>query len=249
MLLGWREEEIEYLKILEETSMRLSRNYHKAHFALKSYQSRFRIPAIVIGSFTGVASFGTSTFPVKYHSTIAITVGIVNIIIAILNTIETFFKIGENINMTATASAQLRILSNDINKELSIDESVRETSGVNYLRDSYTRYQQILSGAPILDQFKAYVVDSDAHHNFNKKNTEGILKHIVSYITPSASAIVSARTSIDEEKVRQRLRKVMSNIRKVDASTSTHNENYLPLSKQLHRMDTHIIEVCEDDMS
>ena len=159
MMLEWRKEEVEFLRTLEQTCLSLSKDYHKVFFMLKSSQARLRIPCIVIGSFTGVASFGTSTFPQHYQSLVAIIVGLVNIVIAILSTLETFFKISENIELTASASTQLRKLANDIDKELSIDETVRETSGVNYLRECYTRYQQILSSAPILQHFKAYLTD------------------------------------------------------------------------------------------
>ncbi len=213
----WKKEEEDFLKILEQTCISLSRDYHKTYFNLQSTQSKLRIPAIIIGSFTGVASFGTATFPDEHHSTVAIIVGIVNVCIAILSTVESYFKLGENINLTASASVQLRKLANDINKELCIDDTVRETSGINFLRDCYTRYQQILSGAPILRQFKAYKVESQS--NTQRK---GILKNMIEYFTPSnMSQNTSARTSLEETKLRQQLQQMKFYTRKADAGTST----------------------------
>lgn len=219
MKMQWKKEEEEYLRILEETSICLSKDYHNVYFTLQATQSRLRIPAIVIGSFTGVASFGTSTFPKKYHPIIAIIVGIVNVCIAILNTVESYFKLGENINLAASASLQLRKLANDINRELSVDESVRETSGINYLRDCYTRYQQILSGAPILRKFKAYRV-----HVPNSPSKKGFFRNLTlkGYFTPTTSSSnTPARTSVEENKLHKQIREIQFYTRKVDAATST----------------------------
>lgn len=193
----WTKQEEDYLRILEERCTSLSKDYHKVYFNLQTYQSRLRIPAIVIGSFTGVASFGTSTFPKQYHSMISIIVGIVNVCIAILNTIESYYKLGENINLSSTASIQLRQLANDINKELAIDTNVRETSGINYLRDCYTRYQQITSGAPILKQFSAYKVETLSKNNSSRR---GLFKSVVNLLTSqNATPNASMRTSLDEK--------------------------------------------------
>lgn len=242
----WKKEEEDFLRILEQTCISLSRDYHKVYFNLQSAQSKLRIPAIIIGSFTGVASFGTSTFPKEYHSTIAIIVGIVNVCIAILSTVESYFKLGENINLTASASVQLRKLANDINKELCIDYSVRETSGINFLRDCYTRYQQILSGAPILRQFKAYKVE--AQFNTHKK---GIFKNVMEYLTPSSiSHNNSARTSIEETTLRKQLQQIQFYTRKADAETSTETILHSPSNVILTKPPTasaHTIEIEDYD--
>lgn len=222
MIMQWTADEVEFLKVLEETSTNLSKDYHNVYFGLQSTQSKLRIPAIVVGSFTGVASFGTSTFPKQYHTTIAIIVGLVNICIAILNTVEAYFKLGENINLAASASVQLRKLANDISKELSVDESVRETSGINFLRECYTRYQQILSGAPILRQYKAYKMERIPPAATERG--KGLWKSVINYLTPSnMSTNTTARNSLEEKDttLRKQLQNIQFYTRKVDATTLT----------------------------
>jgi hypothetical protein len=207
MIMHWQKEEEEYLRMLEDTCLNLSKEYHEVYFKSTALQTRLRIPAIVIGSFTGIASFGTSNFPERFQHNIAIIVGVVNVAIAILNTLETFFKVGENINATLVASTQLRKLANDINKELCLERETRETSGINYLRDSYTRYQQIISSAPLLQTFKTYQVDKSRLTSIKKKR--GILQHVVSYITTSGSSQnVSLRASLEENKLHQKLQEI-----------------------------------------
>jgi hypothetical protein len=229
----WQKEEEEYLRMLEDSCINLSKEYHKVYFRLKALQTRLRIPAIVIGSFTGIASFGTNNFPQKFQPNIAIIVGIVNIAIAILNTLETYFKVSENINATTVASTQLRKLANDINKELCLEKETRETSGINYLRDSYTRYQQIILSAPLLQTFKVYQVDQSRFIPTKKKR--GFLQHVVDYITPSGpSPIISLRPSLETK-----LRNDLEDIQLYTNNTRQNNTNVnvLPI--------THTIEIEE----
>jgi hypothetical protein len=153
----WREAEERYLKVIEASSLEFSKDYHSVYFQLKVLDARIKIPAIIIGSFTGVASFGSSTFPKDVQKWIAITVGLINVGIAMLNTLETFFKLGEHLNHTRAASEQFRKLSEDINKELALEESTRQTTGIIFLREVYTRYQQIVSNAPMLSKYKSYL--------------------------------------------------------------------------------------------
>lgn len=152
----WLKEEEDYLKIIASICIKLSKQYHVVYFKKKKTQTKLKIPAIIIGSFTGVASFGTTTFPKSAQKWVAIVVGLVNIGIATLNTLETFFKIGEDMNSSKATSEQLRKLAEDIDKELCLPEEDRPTSGIQFLRDTYTRYQQIISNAPMLLTYISY---------------------------------------------------------------------------------------------
>lgn len=243
----WKQQEEDYLRILEERCTSLSQDYHKVYFSLQSYQSRLRIPAIVIGSFTGVASFGTSTFPTQYHPMISIIVGIVNVCIAILNTIESYYKLGENINLSSSASVQLRQLANDINKELAIDMNVRETSGINYLRDCYTRYQQITSSAPILKQFSAYKVEPLSNQNSSRR---GLFKSVVNLLTSqNASPNASMRTSLDEKgrELRNHLHSIKLYTRKANLYNPAKATTNSGKKNNMNDMHTINIEDIEED--
>jgi hypothetical protein len=152
----WLTEEEDYLRIIATTSIKLSKCYHSIYFKRKTTQTKLKIPAIIIGSFSGVASFGTTTFPKDTQKWVAIIVGVVNICIATLNTLETFFKIGEDMNSAKATSEQLRKIAEDIEKELCLPEENRATSGIQFLRDTYTRYQQVVSNAPMLLEYISY---------------------------------------------------------------------------------------------
>lgn len=183
----WLKEEEDYLRLIAGICIKLSKQYHVVYFKKKKTQTKLKIPAIIIGSFTGVASFGTTTFPKSAQKWVAIIVGLVNIGIATLNTLETFFKIGEDMNSSKATSEQLRKLAEDIEKELCLPEEDRPTSGIQFLRDTYTRYQQILSNAPMLLSYISYA-DKDFTLQEQKQLTEMIKKIKAGMVSPKGAS-------------------------------------------------------------
>jgi hypothetical protein len=175
----------------------MSREYHDIYFDLKTSQNKYKIPAIIIGSFTGVASFGSSTFPASYQKWVSISVGLINVAIAILSTLESFFKLGEELSASRSSSEQLKKLAEDINRELALDISTRQTSGVIFLRDAYTRYQQIVSNAPLLMKYNSYLVLHQKKPSLAKKLSQALKKSITNG-TDNLSKYVS-RESLDIE--------------------------------------------------
>lgn len=254
----WNDEEVEYLRLLESCSRSLARDYHKVHFAMRSLQNKLRIPTIIIGSFTGVASFGTSTFPKEYQSKVSIFVGLINVAIAIFQTIESFFKIGENINLSATASSQFTKLADDICKELALEARHRETSGAHFVRDCHTIYQQILSIAPMLSQFKQYIVDN----KYPKQQTnKGMVRRIIDFVSttnnsPNQSVMPSGRASFEDAGSRSQKEANFEKLRQMTFKRSTPqsmNEIYTASKRRfsaptpdytpIHAFEEHVIEL------
>lgn len=151
----WQQDEESYLHFLKGESARLSRRYKVGFCEFQRQQRYIKFPAVVLGSISGVASFGTSTFPVDIQPLISIVVGCISVFIAILNSIESALKISENVQGCIVSHQSFQKLHDDIDREISIPVNDRTTSGIVFLRDCYTRYQQIVAHAPILDiQFK-----------------------------------------------------------------------------------------------
>jgi hypothetical protein len=193
----WREEEVKYLQTLENSCIELSREYHVIYFKRKTSQNKFKIPTIIIGSFTGVASFGSSTFPPSFQKWISVCVGLINVAIAILSTLESFLKLGEELNASKSASEQLKKLAEDINRELALEMSTRQTSGVIFLRDSYTRYQQILSTAPVLSKYVSYLVEPEEEKQSLTQKVRAVLSR------QKTLRMTTARNSVDIENTEQ----------------------------------------------
>ena len=153
----WLKVEEDYLDSMEVLCMEQSKLYHDVYFEKRRTHLRLKVPAIIVGSFTGVASFGTTTFPSVLQLYVPIIVGIINICIAILNACDTFFKISEDMNLARSTSEQLKKLAEDINKETKIPANLRQTNGITFLSEAYTRYQQINNNAPMLKKYVSYL--------------------------------------------------------------------------------------------
>lgn len=187
----WLKEEEDYLKIVSQVCIELSKKYHKVYFLRKNVLTKLKMPAIIIGSFTGVASFGTTTFPKEAQRWVSIVVGVVNICIATLNTLESFFKVGEEMTSAQTTYEQLRKLAEDIEKELCLPYDDRPTSGIQFLRETYTRYQQIINSAPVLDDYISYA-DKEAR----AQSAKGLFKKLKTKLSsPSNSKGPASPTS------------------------------------------------------
>lgn len=148
MVAAWVEDEEIYLKKLQSTCDALSKYFLRRFKHHRSIQGKFRLPAIVLSSVSGVASFGTTTFPKSVQKWVSVVVGGVNIIIAILNTVEAYMKIADMLAKALTAHVALKKLADDIQCEISIPVEDRQMNGIVFLRDSYARYQQIMDQAP-----------------------------------------------------------------------------------------------------
>lgn len=143
------------------SSEKLAAKYLALYNHLARIQGRIRVPIIIIGSFTGITSFGSETFPRSTQKWINIGVGIVSVCIACVNAIESFLKIGENTNSAMSATIALQRLRENITKELSIPIETRTSNGSIFLRDCYTVYQQILIQAPFMRDEVHYVMSPE----------------------------------------------------------------------------------------
>jgi hypothetical protein len=148
---NWQLEEENYLRFLRDESGKLARRFKTGYIIYQRRQRLFKFPAVVLGSVSGVASFGTNTFPLQIQPYVSIVVGAISVFIAILNSIESALKISENVQGCLVSHQSFQKLHDDIDREMALPNNDRCTSGITFLRDAYTRYQQILAHAPILD--------------------------------------------------------------------------------------------------
>ena len=146
----WMLQEEDYLRHLQLSCTKFSMAYSKLYAALNRKQRYFKIPAIIFGSASGMAAFGTNTFPGVMREYMPVIVGSISVFVAVINSIESYLKVSENMQASLTTHNAFQKLHDDIERELGIHVSNRNGSGINFLRDTYTRYQQIISSAPPL---------------------------------------------------------------------------------------------------
>ena len=94
----WRPSEEAYLLQIHESALRLCDLYTAKFVKLRDMSTKFRLPAIMIGATASAISFGTSTFPMQIQGYISVIVGSTSLLIAIINTIESYLEISKTLN-------------------------------------------------------------------------------------------------------------------------------------------------------
>lgn len=146
----WFDKEESYLKQLHDMCLHQSHEYMTLYRKMHATQTKLRLPAIVMSSISGVASFGTSGFPSAAQRYVNIAVGVINITIAMIQTYESYLKIGDIVTKSLTVATSLKKLADDIYCEIFLPIEDRETAGITFLRDCFGRYQAIIDNAPPL---------------------------------------------------------------------------------------------------
>lgn len=212
--MGWQKDEQKYLGILSDVCIDISNKFHDIYFLRKKTMTKIKVPAIMIGSITGVVSFGTEVFPKDVQRWVAIVVGVLNICVATLNTVEGFLKVNEEMTSAKATCQQLRKLAEDIEKELVLPSNNRPTQGGQFLRDAYTRYQQIMSHAPMLEEYIPFV-DTDIIQPSHKSLFKTQHMPQRSNRDPTTSVILNiGNDAIDIQSCRKRLLDVATYIAK-----------------------------------
>lgn len=147
----WYEQEERYLHVLHDICVQLAKEYMQLYIISHKFQTKLRLPSIILSSLSGVASFGSSSFGEKAQRYISISVGIVNVGIAIVQTYESYLKIGDIVSKSLSSSTAFKKLADDIYCETFIPVENRNSNGITFLRDAFSRYQAILDQAPPLE--------------------------------------------------------------------------------------------------
>lgn len=146
----WNSAHQEYLTEMRKTCDELVKAHREGFRRMKHKQRWFRLPMIVLGTISGTASFGTSTFPLNSRQYVSIVVGGVSLLVAITQSIESYLKISERMSAHYVAQQSFSKLSEDIYLELSQSTIDRITSGIHFVRQCYERFEKIIEIAPYI---------------------------------------------------------------------------------------------------
>ena len=129
------------LEEIRQNSIHLSNSHKNSYFFYKRTSKYFRLPTIILSSINGVASVGLSAYLDQQH--ISGLVCLLSVMIGIINSIELFLKVTDNIEREREMSKEFYTLSIDIYKILQLERSNRQISGLNYLEKKYSTYQKL----------------------------------------------------------------------------------------------------------
>jgi hypothetical protein len=186
----WYDEEERYLKVLHDICVQLAKEYMDLYVVTHRFQTKLRIPSIIMSSVSGIASFGSSGFGDVAQRYISISVGVVNVCIAIIQTYESYLKVGEVVSKSLACSSAFKKLADSIYCETFIPVADRSANGVTFLRDCFTRYQTILDQSPPLEFHGRSSSDT-------LKKAQSIMETISDEIRSGKIGNSSVRTSIN----------------------------------------------------
>lgn len=173
-IMRWSQKHEDTLILLHKYSNMLAQKYHDSYIEYKKTLYRYRIPIIIISTFTGFISIANAGyFPSAWMKYVSLAVGLSNLVVSIISTIENLKKINENMNLSFSAHDKFRLLSNSISVTLRIPREQRDSDGHTYIKTMFTEFQQTLSKAPILSSHHKNLLELDSLIDI-EKNTEEI---------------------------------------------------------------------------
>ncbi len=114
---------------------------NRAHHKLSKLHAYFTIPAIVLSTITGTASFAQTSLPEDYREFAPMIIGTINIAVGILATIQQYLKISELNEAHRVAAIAWDKFARNIRIELAKAPSERPDAGLflKHNRDEYDR--------------------------------------------------------------------------------------------------------------
>jgi len=119
-------------------SSNMSKQHKTNYFYYKWVSTLFRVPTIVISSISGVFSVGTQAY--MNQNTISGIVCLLSLIISIINSIELYLHISDNVETELEMSKKYYILSCDLYKLLMLEDSNRPDNPKEQLKIYYSQY-------------------------------------------------------------------------------------------------------------
>lgn len=144
----WSQDIETILNDVRENSVYLSQHHKKRYFYYKQVSTYFRIPTIILSSVASVASVGLTAY-VKQENISGI-VCLMSLSIGIINSIELYLRIQDNLENELETSKKYYNLSIDLHKILNLSESNREGDPRKVLDTYYKRYVDLVEESNLL---------------------------------------------------------------------------------------------------
>jgi hypothetical protein len=130
----------------------------RAHQKYAKRHAWFTIPAIVLSTVTGTASFAQTSLPINYQIYAPMVIGTINICIGILTTIQQYLKISELNEAHRVAAIAWDKFARNIKIELAKSPLERTECG-HFLKHNRQEYDRLMETSPsipidILGEFK-----------------------------------------------------------------------------------------------
>lgn len=129
-------------------SINLNKSHMTNYFYYKKLGKWFQIPTIILSSFNSVFSVG---FTYTSQENISSVSALISLIVSIINSIQLYLKIIENMEEEQEISKKYYTLSSDIYKILKLNKEHREGNSKEILNEYYNQYIELLNKSNLLN--------------------------------------------------------------------------------------------------
>lgn len=124
---------------------------NRAHSKLSKLHAYYTIPAIVLSTITGTASFAQTSLPDNYKLFAPMVIGTINIAVGILATIQQYLKISELNEAHRVATIAWDKFARNIRIELAKAPSERPDAGL-FLKHNRDEYDRLMETSPSIPE-------------------------------------------------------------------------------------------------
>jgi hypothetical protein len=125
--------------------------HRESHLVYSKMHAWFTIPAIVLSTVSGTASFAQKNLPLKYQPAAPLVIGTLNIFIGILTTIQQYLKISELNESHRVMYIAWDKYARNIRIELSKAPDERSDAG-SFLKYNRQEFDRLMETSPSIDQ-------------------------------------------------------------------------------------------------
>lgn len=143
---------LEILDKIRLNSSNMSKQHKTNYFYYKWVSTLFRVPTIIISSISGVFSVGTQAY--INQNTISAVVCLLSLSISIINSIELFLHITDNVEIELEMSKKYYVLSCDLYKLLMLEDSNRPDDPQEQLKKYYSQYIDLYNESLLMKNTK-----------------------------------------------------------------------------------------------
>ena len=145
---SWTDDIEKLLHDIRINSAMMSNQHKVKFFYYKKVSARFRVPTIVLSALVSVISVGLQSYIAQSHIS-AITC-LISLVVGVINSIELYLRLQDNLENELDKSKQYYQLSTDIFKITSLNAENRVGDPHKILDDFYDRYIDLFSQSNLM---------------------------------------------------------------------------------------------------
>lgn len=196
IVITWNENLEQYLCKIGEQSQGYEWLYHKAEEEYSKYQNMVALPVIVLSSFVGFFSVGSSSMFEGQEKLSSIVLGVISLLTGILNTLGSYYAFSKKSENARVSSISYGKLYRWLSLELSLPrhQRVQPNDLLKMVRNEFERLDETAIALPqhIITLYQRRFKETKVAH---PSETNG-LESIIVYTEPELKRISSLRESI-----------------------------------------------------